>query len=62
MSVTTDMNDVRAIILEWENGFNSDEEKFFFYLKHCATLHNEYWDMMPMGGKIKEHPWDNLDE
>ena len=54
MSVTTDMNDVRAI--------NSDEEKFFFYLKHCATLHNEYWDMMPMGGKIKEHPWDNLDE
>ena len=48
MSVPRDMNEVRDIILQWEKGFDSEEEKFFFYLAHCATLHEEYWDMMPI--------------
>jgi len=56
------MNEIRDIIIQWEKGFESEEEKFFYYLKHCATLHQEYWDMMPMGGAIKEHPWDQYDD
>ena len=60
----TDMNDVREIILEWERGFKTNEDKMFFYLKHCDTLQDNYWDMLPMDGqlKIKDHPWDNLDD
>jgi hypothetical protein len=48
--------------LGWEKGFDTEEERFFYYLKHCATLQSEYWDMMPMGGSIKEHPWDRYDD
>ena len=62
MSIPRDMNEVRDIILGWERGFDSEEERFFYYLKHCATLQSEYWDMMPMGGKIKVHPWDRYDD
>lgn len=64
MSTPIDMNDVRDIIIAWENGFDSEEDKMFFYLKHAQTLQEEYWDFMPMDGqlKIKEHPWDNLDD
>ena len=62
MSIPRDMNEVRDIILGWERGFDSEEERFFYYLKHCATLHEEYWDIMPMGGKIKDHPWDEYDD
>ena len=62
MSIPRDMNEVRDIILGWERGFDSEEERFFYYLKHCATLEREYWDMMPMGGKIKDHPWDKYDD
>lgn len=62
MTVVKDMNEIRDIILQWERGFESEEEKFFYYLEHCATLQSEYWDMMPMGGAIKDHPWDNTDD
>ncbi len=62
MSIPTDMNEIRDIILGWEKGFDTEEERFFYYLKHCATLQSEYWDMMPMGGSIKEHPWDEYDD
>lgn len=62
MSIPTDWNEIRDIVCEWERGFESEEEKFFFYLKHCATLHHEYWDRMPLGGAIKDHPWDNTDD
>lgn len=62
MSIPTDMNEVRDIILQWEKGFDSEEEKFFFYLTHCATLHEEYWDLLPAGTSIKEHPWDKYDD
>ena len=58
----TDMNDVRDIILQWEAGFDSDEDKMFFYLKHHKTLQEDYWDMMPIGGSIRAHPWDNEDD
>ena len=61
-TTVTDMNDIRDIILQWERGFDTEEEKVFFYLKHCGTLQKEYWDMMPMDGKIKDHPWDNEDK
>jgi len=57
-----DMNTIRDIILTWEKGFDSEEEKMFYYIKHSKTLHEEYWDMMPMGGSIKEHPWDRTDD
>jgi len=56
------MNTIRDIILTWEKGFDSEEEKMFYYIKHSKTLHEEYWDMMPMGGSIKEHPWDRTDD
>jgi hypothetical protein len=54
-----DMNDVRDIILQWERGFDTEEEKMFFYMKHHKTLKEEYWDLLPMGTAIKDHPWDN---
>ena len=57
-----DMNDVRDIILQWERGFNTDEEKMLFYLKHERTLREEYWDMLPLGTAIKDHPWDETDD
>jgi len=64
MSAAVDMNDVRDIITQWEKGFDSEEDKMFFYLKHADTLHSEYWDLLPMDGqlKIKEHPWDRYDD
>ena len=31
MSICQDMNDVRDIIIAWEKGFDSEEEKMFFY-------------------------------
>ena len=62
MSVPQDMNDVRDIILEWERGFESREAKMLFYLKHTETLQTEYWDLMPMHGAIKDHPWDRYDD
>ena len=64
MSAARDMNDVRDIIIHWEKGFDSEEDKMFFYLKHADTLHSEYWDLLPMDGqlKIKEHPWDRYDD
>ena len=64
MSAVRDMNDVRDIIIQWEKGFDSEEDKMFFYLKHADTLHAEYWDLLPMDGqlKIKEHPWDRYDD
>ena len=64
MSIPRDMNEVRDIILGWEKGFESEEERFFYYLKHCATLEQEYWDLLPQDGqlKIKEHPWDRYDD
>jgi len=59
-----DQNDVRDIILQWERGFDSEEDKMFFYLKHSQTLQDNYWDQLPMDGqlKIKEHPWDKYDD
>ena len=57
-----DMNDIRDIIMTWEKGFDTQEEEMFFYLKYGKTLHEEYWDMMPVGGAIKEHPWDRSDD
>ena len=57
-----DMNDVRDIILQWEAGFETEEDTMFFYLKHSKTLQEEYWDIMPIGGSIKPHPWDNDEE
>lgn len=64
MSICQDMNDVRDIIIAWEKGFDSEEEKMFFYLKYAAVLQDEYWDMLPQDGqlKIKEHPWDKYDD
>jgi len=64
MSICQDMNDVRDIIIAWEKGFDSEEEKMFFYLKYAQVLQDEYWDMLPMDGqlKIKEHPWDKYDD
>ena len=62
MSIPTDMNEIRDIILGWEKGFDSEEERFFYYLKHCATLHQEYWDMMPIGSAIKDYPRDRYDD
>jgi len=57
-----DMNDIRDIILQWEKGFDTEEEKMFFYLKHSQVLNEEYWDMMPQHGSIREHPWDRYDD
>ena len=62
MSICQDMNDVRDIIIAWEKGFDTEEEKMFFYLKYAQVLQDEYWDWMPDGGKIKEHPWDRYDD
>ena len=64
MSICQDMNDVRDIIIAWEKGFDTEEEKMFFYLKYAQVLQDEYWDMLPMDGqlKIKEHPWDKYDD
>ena len=62
MSAALDMNDVRDIILAWEKGFDSKEAEMMFYLKHADTLKENYWDLMPMGGAIKEHPWDRYDD
>ena len=64
MSTPVDMNDVRDIIIAWERGFVTEEDKMFFYLKHAQTLQAEYWDFMPMDGqlKIKDHPWDKFDD
>ena len=36
-----DMNDVRDIILQWERGFDSEEEKMFFYMKY-HLLHSSH--------------------
>jgi len=58
MSICQDMNDVRDIIIAWEKGFDTEEEKMFFYLKYEKVLREDYWDYMPKGGAIKPHPWD----
>ena len=34
----TDMNDVRDIILQWEKGFDTDEDKMFFYLDRKSVV------------------------
>ena len=64
MSICQDMNDVRDIIIAWEKGFDTEEERMFFYLKYAKVLQEEYWDWLPQDGqlKIKEHPWDKYDD
>ena len=38
MSIPRDMNEVRDIILGWEKGFDSEEERFFLLSKAlCNT-------------------------
>jgi len=60
--VPRDMNEVRDIILQWERGFDTEEEKMFFHIKHYYTLREEYWDLLPHGTAIKDHPWDRYDD
>ena len=62
-SKITEMNDIRDIVLKWHNDdFDCETEKMLFLLKYGDTLKEEYWDMMPMGGSIREHPWDKYDD
>ena len=57
------MNDIRDIVLKWhKDDFDCETEKMLFLLKYGDTLKEEYWDMMPMGGSIREHPWDKYDD